>query len=111
VSGTIPAPGEALVNQGAADRAPCPRHGTKLAAILVLVAQASGQRELAAIEQHQQPCFRGLALDPFRLAPRRAEFRGVDIRDADFLALEPEGIAIDDAVHMMIAAAERKRAR
>jgi hypothetical protein len=43
-----------------------------------------GKGEIAGIQQRQRTDFRSVAFDPFRLAARRAELRGVDIRDADF---------------------------
>lgn len=65
-----------------------------------------GKGEIAGIQQRQRTDFRSVAFDPLRLAARRGELRGVDIRDADFLALEPEPIAVDDAVHISVGAAQ-----
>ena len=99
-------PGEPLIDQRIAQRMPRSRDGAQLAAILVFVPQAGRKGEIAGIQQRQQTDFRSVAFDPFRLAARRAELRGVDIRDADFLALEPERIAVDDAVHISVGAAQ-----
>ncbi len=81
------------------------QYSPELAAILVLVAPAGRESEVAGIEQ-RQTCLRGLTLDAFGFAARRAEFRRIDIRDANFLALEAERVPVDDAVHMAIGAAD-----
>lgn len=72
----------------------CPERSTKA----IRIARASSEREPSPIQQFQQSVTGGLAKRPLVAAAWREDFRGVDVRNPDLVAPEPERISIDNAI-------------
>src|SRR5687768_11882922 len=87
-------PGEALGDQGVADRAAVAQHDAELAAVTVLVAVDRRQLERALDEQRRKAASGAGAELGFAGATRRMGFGRVDVGDADGLAGEDEGVAV-----------------
>src|SRR6218665_2308131 len=93
------------------DRPPIALDDPQLAAILVFVAIRSTQVERRAAEQFRETEGGLAAQRGFFGALRLTDFRRVDIGDADFRAVQPERIAVNDAGFSSAAAAKAKAAR
>ena len=94
---TLPAFGQTLGDQCFSQALPAAGDDAQVATIFILIAVDRLQGEIALVEQGQQPEL-GLLAEPFfGGAAGAGDFRCVDVGDPDLAALEPDGVAVDDA--------------
>lgn len=93
-----PAPRETLGDQHVADRAAAARDAAQGSPETVALVANRHQRKPSAVQQDEQPLFRGVAEFLLALAMRRIDFRRVDVGDPELDAAKPEGVAVGDAI-------------
>ena len=103
--------GEAFGNKRVADGGSTLHDYAKFAAIAIFVAIGGCERKAATAQYLAEALGCMMAKARFSRTRRTAGLGRIDVGDADFLAVEPERIAIDNAGFPRAAAAERQAAR
>lgn len=98
----VPSPRQTLGNQHLAERVSFSHDGSKLARAGRSKARSFRRSEGPEAGPSPPP------LDPFRLAPGRAQLGRVNVGNPDLLAPEPEGITIHHTIVSRAVVAERK---
>ena len=104
-------PRKPFCHQNGPDRLSIPRNNAQLAAIAIRIAAVGSglQRERSCVQQGLQTQCRCIAQVLFVRASRRMRLGSVDIRNANFIAIHPECITIDDTILSAPTMAQTKR--
>lgn len=106
----VPGASKAFADELVAERDAVAKDFAQIAAVTVVIAAGGSKFERAGVEKFEQALLRGLSELFFAGAARRVDFGRVDIGDPDLSAVEPEGVAVDDAIAALAGATEGERA-